>query len=129
MLSMPSSDDLVSVYTRDDALHDGTLIDVSKVAGEAGFKVPIALTMSAFRSIEPSSEEKCYGEDLRGRLHDLFWLMRLALRRNSHIEASRIDFQMNLYQDGKHTSLALQALLHPGDRDEPVITILLPNED
>lgn len=129
MLSMPYSDDLISMYTRNDALHDGTLIDVSKVAGEAGFKVPIALTMSAFRAIEPSSEEKCYGEDLRGRLHDLFWLMHLALRKKSHLEASRIDFQMNLYQDGKHTSLELQALLHPGDQGEPVITILLPNED
>ena len=123
------SDELISVFTRADALTDGILIDVTKIAEEEGFKVPVALTSAAYRSIEPSEEERCCGEELRGRLHDLFWMMRLALHRKSYVEASRIDFQLNLFQEGKQTSLALRALLHPGDRGEPVITILLPNED
>jgi len=123
------TDELISVFTRADALTDGILIDVTKIAEEEGFKVPVALTSTAYRSIEPSEEERCCGEELRARLHDLFWMMHQALRRKSYIEASRIDFQMNLLQEGKQTSLALCALLSPGDRGEPVITIMMPCED
>lgn len=124
-----SSEERISFYTRADALSDGILSDVSKIAEEEGFKIPVALTLAAYRSIEPSEEERSRGDDLRARLHDLFWTMSQALRRKSYVEASRIDFQLNLSQDGKPVSQALRALLHLGDRGEPVITILLPNED
>ena len=129
MRALYSSAELISVFTRADALSDGILSDVSEIAEEEGFKVPVALTRAAYLSIEPSEEERSRGDDLRGRLHDLFWTMSQALRRKSYLEASRIDFQLNLFQDGNHISLALRALLHPGDRGEPVMTILLPNED
>lgn len=129
MQALYFSDELISVFTRADAFSDGILCDVSKIAGEEGFKVPVALTRAAYLSLEPSEEERSRGDDLRGRLHDLFWVMSQALRRKSYVEASRIDFQLNLLQDGKHVSLPFRALLHPGDRGEPVITILLPNED
>jgi hypothetical protein len=122
-------DDLISVYTREDALRDGVLIDVSTVAEEEGFKIPVAITVAAFRSIEPSVEEICCGQDLRGRLHDLFWMMRAALRRKSSFEASRIDFKVLLGAGGNQKCFPLSAHLHPGDRGEPVITIMLPHED
>lgn len=129
MQAMNSAAERISVFTRADALSDGILSDVSKIAEEEGFKVPVALTLAAYRAIEPSEEEKSRGDDLRARLHDLFRTMHQVLRRKSYVEASRIDFQLNLFQDGEHYSLALRALLHLGDRGEPVITILLPNED
>lgn len=129
MQALYSSAEKISVFTRADALSDGILSDVSEIAEEEGFKVPVALTRAAYLSLEPSEEERSRGDDLRGRLHDLFWTMRQTLRRKSYLEASRIDFQLNLFQDGNHLSLTLRALLHPGDRGEPVITILLPNED
>ena len=129
MQALYSSDELISILTRADALSDGILSDVSEIAEEEGFKVPVALTKAAYRSLEPSEEERSRGDDLRSRLHELFWTMHQALRRKTYVEASRIDFQLNLSQDGNHISLALRALLHPGDRGEPVITILLPNED
>lgn len=129
MQVMNSSAEQISIFTRADALSDGILNDVSEIAEEKGFKVPVALTLAAYRAIEPSEEERSRGEDLRTRLHDLFWMMHQVLRRKSYIEASRIDFQLNLFQDGEHNALALRALLHPGDGGEPVITILLANED
>lgn len=39
-----SVDDLVSSYTRQHAIADGVLIDVSTVAAEAGFRWPVAIT-------------------------------------------------------------------------------------
>jgi len=40
--------DLIHSYTRAEALADGTLIDVSETAREAGFRVPVALTRAAW---------------------------------------------------------------------------------
>lgn len=37
----------ISVYTRERALADGMLIDVSATAGEAGFQIPVVLTSAA----------------------------------------------------------------------------------
>jgi hypothetical protein len=36
--------DLIHLYTRADAIRDGVLIDVSRVAREAGIRYPMALT-------------------------------------------------------------------------------------
>lgn len=129
MASLFANNDCISVYTRADAIRDGILVDVSAVAGEEGFKVPVALTDTAFRSMDPSLEEKCAGEDLRGRLHDMFWMLRSALRRKSYMEASRIDFKMLVNVDNKPATCNLKAVLHPGDQGEPVMTVMLPHED
>ena len=39
--------DIISSYTRADALADGQLIDVTQTAKEAGFRLPVALTRPA----------------------------------------------------------------------------------
>jgi hypothetical protein len=36
--------DLISVYTREDAIRDGSLVDVSETDREAGFTLPVAVT-------------------------------------------------------------------------------------
>ncbi len=42
--------EVISSYTRVQALEDGELIDVSKTAKEAGFVFPIAVTRNLFYS-------------------------------------------------------------------------------
>ncbi|WP_343120795.1 DUF6573 family protein, partial [Xanthomonas phaseoli] len=47
---MSTSPDLIHAYTRADMLEDGELIDVTEVGQEAGFTVPVALTLSTTTS-------------------------------------------------------------------------------
>jgi hypothetical protein len=39
---------LIAAYTREQAIEDGTLVDVSKLAKEAGFRFPVAMTAAAW---------------------------------------------------------------------------------
>ncbi len=58
---MFSDSDIISKYTRAQALQDGQLIDVSKVASEMGFTYPIAITQNLWHSwIEPTPKAKEY---------------------------------------------------------------------
>lgn len=47
---------LVHAYTRAQALADGMLVDVSEVAREAGFKVPVALTAAVWAELREAEE-------------------------------------------------------------------------
>ena len=40
--------DIISTYTRAQAIEDGVLIDVSPIAKEAGFEWPVAMTAGAW---------------------------------------------------------------------------------
>ena len=61
----------VSVYTRAQALADGVLIDVSEMAGEAGFRWPVAITAAAWEDCvawsDTDNDRQVY-QDQSGRL-------------------------------------------------------------
>ena len=40
--------DLIDSYSRAQAIEDGTLIDVSEIANEAGFTIPVAVTQAVW---------------------------------------------------------------------------------
>lgn len=128
MLEVVSDNVQIDFYTRKDALRNGSLVDVSMIAGEEGFMIPVALTPAVLRLLEPLPEEMCYGENLRGRLRQLFAMMHLTLRRKAYIEASRIDLPISRFSDGQ-SSPVIRALFHRDSQGEPVITIMLPYED
>lgn len=116
-------------YTREQAIQDGVLVDVSDTAKEAGFKFPVALTAAAWATaVECSENEKDNGQDEKGRLWDILVLLHFAIK-SSKGDGSRIDFKVVVYRGGKHEDVELYALCGPGDNAEPVITIMLPGED
>jgi hypothetical protein len=125
---MSENDDLLSRYSRADALRDGTLIDVSARAREAGILYPVALTAAVWGrcvAVPPGVP----GQDDAGRLWDLLWLLLVAIRQSA--SGSELRFAVHVRQDNrKRTPLVqLKALCGPGDQGEPVITVLLPEED
>lgn len=109
----------VSIYTRAQAIADGVLVDVSPTAREAGFRFPVAVTEAVWRGVV---EATAANRDTAGQLWDLLQIMRLAGRRST---GSRVDFQVST--NGKTHDL--YALCGPGDTPEPVITVMLPEED
>jgi len=67
----PFFGEVVSVYTRAQAIADGVLIDVSEMAGEAGFRWPVAITAAAWEDCvawsDTDNDRQVY-QDQSGRL-------------------------------------------------------------
>lgn len=121
--------DLIHSYTRQQAIEDGVLVDVTATAREAGFRYPVALTATvfgAFVEVPPGVS----GQDAAGRLWDLLWMLRHAIRGSSG-GGPELRFPLHLQNtDSAPPQLVtLKSVCGPGDDGEPVITIMLPDED
>jgi Family of unknown function (DUF6573) len=129
----------ISVYSRADALNDGTLVDVTATAREAGIKYPTALTLAAWeRCVAWNAEDtdKQVPQDEGGRLWDVLWMLRFAIagmRADGKGDDNEVLYTFRCVpRDGRTRSARitqLRALIGPGDDGEPVITIMLPSED
>jgi len=118
---------IIHAYTRADAIADGFLIDVTNMAIEAGFRYPVALTETVWNTcveVDPG----CTHQDEQGRLWDVLMLLRFAICRDT--DTSIVSFRIH-HADGagRKTETSLKAICGPGDTAEPVITIMLPDED
>ena len=127
--------DVISTYTRAQALEDGVLIDPGTMAAEAGFKWPVAITADAWADCVAWSEDdsaRQVHQDQDGRLWDVLFMAFYAVR-TSQESGDRILFQLlRVPRDGRSTKaklVTLRMIVGPGDSGEPVITILLPHED
>ena len=126
---------VISTYTRAQAIEDGVLVDVGSTAREAGFKWPVALTVGAWADCvawtEDDSRQQVY-QDESGRLWDVLYMASYAIR-SSKDSGDRLLFQLyRVPRDGHSTDavlVTLKLIVGPGDAGEPVITILLPHED
>lgn len=124
---MFTADDLIDVYTREQAIEDGVLVDVSEIAREAGVKYPTALTRAVWcEVVEPDDKAKEHGESEQGRLWDVLYMFSVAARRNGGTE---LLYKLIATKDGKQHTRELKAVCGPGDTIDPAITIMLPNED
>lgn len=126
--------ELIHAYSRQQAIMDGFLVDVSETAKEAGFKYPVALTHAAYEACvawtSTDSEKKGVPQDESGRLWDVVYMAMLNARRS---QASEFTYEVFCVpREGNTTSpqsTKLKAECGPGDTLDPVITIMLPNED
>lgn len=126
---------VISTYTRVQAIADGVLVDVGTTAQEAGFKWPVALTAAVWADCvawtEDDSRRQLY-QDESGRLWDMLYMASHAIR-TSKRSGDRLLFQLyRVPRDGHSTDavlISLKLVVGPGDAGEPVITILLPHED
>lgn len=124
----------ISTYTRAQALDDGMLVDVTEMAREAGFRLPVALTRAAFEDCvtwtDEDSKRQTY-QDERGRLWDVLWMASIAARRNAGGDCCR--FQLYRVPRGgrgvRPRLVTLEMHIGGGDDGEPVITIMQHGED
>lgn len=74
---------VISTYTVDQAIEDGSLFEVTKIAKEAGFKCRVFMAQELHSDMTPSNEVKDrYAVDYEGRLWDAVWMASLAARKN-----------------------------------------------
>lgn len=120
---------LISSYSRADAIADGTLVDVTGPATrEHGIKHPVAFTAAAHASVvalTPAAERA--GNDVTGRLCDVFTMYRHAARRARSAREMRFTV-LCVVDEIEPVDVELKATIGPGDDASPVITLSLAEE-
>jgi len=119
--------ELIYSYTRAEALADGVLVDVSELAAEAGFRIPVALTCGAWQQ-SVAVPQSCIQQDETGRLWDVLNVLRYAARRNGETDQIQFPVVVQNSRDQLET-ITLIAVIRPGDDGLPVLTVMLPGED
>jgi hypothetical protein len=128
--------DIISTYTRAQAIEGGVLIDVSSIAKESGFNEwPLSMTAGAWADCvawsDTDSQTQVY-QDQSGRLYDVIFMAFQAICLSREV-GDRLLFRLyRVPRDGRSMEAELTTLklmVGSGDQGEPVLTILLPDED
>ena len=116
-------------YTRAQAIEDGVLIDITADAKATGFKVPTVITDNLFHGyVEVPTGLQAEGQSTAGRLHDLLTLALFAARASKGTD--RVYFKVDfLMEPGRLEEANIIAHIGPGDHGEPVLTLMLPEDD
>ncbi len=129
---------VIHTYTRAQAIEDGVLIDVSKTAREAGFTLPVAITAAAYADTvewtKADSERQRVYQDQSGRLWDALYMAVFAIRaRSARPNDTTMEYEFYRVPCGgratKPRRVTLKLVIGPGDDAEPVVTIMMPDED
>ena len=123
---------IIDSYTRADALRDGVLVDVSDTSRKCGFNMPVALTQAVWNGyIVPDERSRKYGQTERGRLWDTLSMLRLRiLLHKKGTESDTLYYRvMYVLKVKLRRVIELKCVVGPGDTAEPVLTIMLPDED
>ena len=122
--------EIIYSYTRAQAVADGFQIEVSKVAAEAGIRFPVFLTRAVFDAYV-SVPPNVIGQDEAGRLWDIVWMLRFAIRK-AQAGQNRLPIALYVRNDNRRARLVkLIATCGPLDIDDPrpAITVQMVGED
>ena len=138
--------EVIYSYSRAQAIEDGVLVNLNdpsltfrpglNICAEAGIKYAVAMTVAAYsKTVSEPGTPLPPGQDISGRLWDVLTMFRLAAKRGGE----EIRFPVTVVNwvcvggerinRTKRETVILKAICGPGDSGEPVITILLPDED
>lgn len=121
---------VISVYTRAQALEDGTLIDVTATARRAGWKLPVAITCGVFAVVQKVADT--YNRANEGKLKVCPIIVAYSLlyrfaQMARHEEGDRMYLRGAELLDVPIPEII--AHIGPGDTPDAVLTIMLPEED
>ena len=128
-MTATSHGNFIYCYSREQAITDGVLIDVTDVARQIGFKLHTVVTDHLFHGyVEPPDGLEGEGQSIMGRLHDLMVLALFAAQKA--VNTDRVTFKIDfLMAPGRTVTVDVIAQIGPGDHGEPVLTIMLPEDD
>lgn len=117
-------DDMISRYTRQQAIEDGQLVDVTetKEAKEAGFRIPVCLTSGVWAYVQAPADLAGV-QDQTGRLWDTLYLAVVAFR--GAADKYLVPFDV-IYQTGAGRRDVVRLWLCFNEHEG--FTIMLPEE-
>jgi Family of unknown function (DUF6573) len=121
---------VIYAYARAQAVADGFQVEVTKTAQEAGIRFPVFLTRTVFDAFV-TVPEGVEGQDEAGRLWDIVWMLRFAIRKAAQGQ-DRLPFALYVRNDNRRPKLVkLIATCGALDMDDPqpAITVMMPDED
>jgi len=124
--------EVIHSYTRQQAIADGVLVDVSEMAEEAGFLIPVAITAAINAEVVTPSNEaiEALGQSYPGRLWDVLWMLHLAIHEaTSRDDPRQLNFMVMVSEIDGMREVELKAVCAPNDDASPCITIMFPYED
>ena len=120
--------EVISCYSRKQALEDGVLVDLNQFIPvlESGYKYPVACTIAVWGIIESAVNNPKYGNDYAGIVWDI-----LHMSRNCPTKkwSTGCLFQVVIIGAGPKKISTFKIECGPGDQGEAFLTIMLPDED
>lgn len=135
--------EVISSYSRAEALADGVLIDVTETAKEAGIVYPVAISQGLWGEYIEVPESLKGIQDLQGRLWDVLTMFRFSAKTTKMaddgvVESQRCGHQTMFFKTifqmpstrgtPKMETVSIKSICGPGDNAEPVLTFMLPEE-
>jgi len=115
-------------YFRQQAIADGMLVDVTEMAGEAGFRCSVAMTQRAWNCCVAVTTPT-HGEDEEDRLWNVLFTMRCAIEANRKRTQLTWKVAVKDCERERSQTVTLKGVMGPGDAREPTLTVMLPDED
>lgn len=109
--------EVISSYSRAQAMKDGELVDVSKHS-RGYFKFSMAFTSALWSVVERQSKKP--GFDLKGIMHDIMTIMQFAARQGGRAIKFKVKIGKKVHD--------LRAEVGPGDDPKPVMTVGYPQD-
>ena len=124
-MSNDSCDEPIHSYSRQQAIEDGVLVDVSIMAKEAGIKYPTTVTRRVWDElVVPDEDSRKEGQCEPGRMWDILWMLRMTIQTGE--SGSEVKFPVIFTAAGnRRTTVTLKSICGPNDDLSPCITIML----
>lgn len=123
--------EVISTYTRAQALEDGYLCDFTPLAKEAGFKWPMAFTSNVYEQLV-KVPEGVQGQDPEGRAWDILHMLKVAIAQSKEggdlLPFTVIVRNHNRGRLTRKDEVKLWCSVGPGDKGEPVMTVMFPED-
>ena len=130
-------DEVIFSYTRKQAIADGVLVDLSQTeVTQQRWNHHLACTSKVWSIIEQALQTP--GQDVNGIVHDISTMAKLAINTAYEMEKTFVEAGVRLPRqiDQVRFKVIIVKKVHtlklhfgPGDAGEPVLTLMLPNED
>ena len=122
--------EIIYSYTRKQAIEDGVLVNLSDLFPEQCrqlYKYPVAVTSAVWAIVEATGKD-----DVQGIIWDILWMSQKGI--TTRIDPTQHLFKVIINGTGgtefsRIKTHTFKAICGPGDEAEPVITIMMPNED
>ena len=122
--------EVISSYSRGEAIADGVLVDLTVTNPEEcreNYKYPVACTAAVWGVIEHAVNNPKWCNDLKGVVWDVLYMSRKYIVRR--IDPTSHIFRVTIKGAGRKSVYDWKVVCGPGDNAEPVLTIMEPNED